>query len=172
MLNQILYSNRLLIKDIEKEDFPFINNMYKDMDFYFYAIGHNTNFSEKYFRQLTQDDKRLNFFCAARRLSDNRFVGCIEGSVHWERKRTLWIASIMIYKEFCRNGYGTELVTAIINYLKLQYHIEYVCASVAEKNDIGKNFWSQLGFSPIKTISRYDDQQIMFGNIHLYCKNA
>lgn len=44
----------------------------------------------------------------------------------------------MIYKEFCRNGYGTELVTAIINYLKLQYHIEYVCASVAEKNDIGK----------------------------------
>ena len=172
MLDRRIYSNRLLIKDIEKEDFPFINDMYKDMDFYFYAIGHNTNLCEKYFKQLIKGDNRLNFFCIAKLLSDSRSVGCIEGSVHLGSKKILWINSIMIHKEFCRHKYGTELVMATIDYFKSQYQIEYVCVSVAEKNDAGKKFWAKLGFSTIKTISRYDTQQIMYGNIHVYCKSA
>ena len=172
MLDNVIYSNRLLIKDIEKKDLPFIKHMYQDMDFYLYAIGHNTNLCEKYVKQFEKDDERQNFFCVAKLISDHRPVGCIEGTIHYGRKKVLWISSVMIHKEFCRKRYGTELVTEIMNFFKSQCEIECVCVSIAEKNDIGVRFWSKLGFSPIKTISRYDAQQIMFGNILIYCKNA
>lgn len=172
MLKDVIYSKRLLIRDIKENDFSFVNNMYKDLNFYFYAVGSSTNLSKKYYNYFTNKDDKYTFFCIANLLENNNLVGCVECNIYCGKMKILWITSIMIDKEFCRKGYGTELVLKLIDYFKLEHKIDYVCASVAGKNKIGKMFWSNLDFKIINTISRYDTQQLMFGDILIYCKVA
>lgn len=172
MLKIDIHSDRLSIKDIQKSDVSFINSMYQDFDFYFYAIGSHTNLCEKYFEQFTEQDNVHSFFCTAKLIEDSYSIGCIRGNIYSDKRKILWITSIMIHKEFCRKGFGTELVMNIINFFKLKHEIEYVCVSVAGRNEMGAKFWEKIGFSVIKTIARYDTKKFMFGDIKVYCKTA
>ena len=155
MIKEVIYSKRMLIRDLENNDFNFINSFYNDYSFYKYAIGPSMEMTKEKFNSIIKNNTSHinNFYCVSKLIDKDIYIGTIKGCVYNCNNKILWIHSIMISKDYLKKGYAKELFESIVNYFKLKLNIEWIYISVSEKNDTGAIFWQRQGFAEFKTIN-------------------
>lgn len=88
----------------------------------------------------------------------NEFAGIISGTI---LGKTLWIRQLAVHPSFRRRGLGTRSAGLVLQYAGEMYRAELAYLSVVEDNAAGLGFWSKLGFTRTRRISKVlsDDEK-------------
>lgn len=81
----------------------------------------------------------------------NKLAGIISGTI---LGRTLWIRQLAVHPGCRKRGLGTRSAELVLKYARERYQAEVAYLSVVEDNAAGLGFWSKLGFTRIKRISK------------------
>lgn len=77
---------------------------------------------------------------------NNELVGVFKGRLELENKKELFIWLFIIKKELRNEGYGSEIVSGVIEYFIRQYTIDTIKVGVVQNNLEGISFWDSKGF--------------------------
>ncbi len=156
MLSVHIDFKQLIIKDIKKRDLPYMIKWYNDKKEYQYATGLNTPI---FLQQLTQRYMALihtesAFYVGIYLKGTGEMIGLFKGSVRKEKVVALWIDSIIIDKQYRRQGYATLSLQAMITHFKEYAYISKVYISVVEHNLAGIKFWHANDFEVAQKMSK------------------
>lgn len=105
---------------------------------------------------VIQSDVKDNEFVSGIYLSGaaagrNNLAGIISGTI---LGKTLWIRQLAVHPGCRRCGLGTRSAGLVLQYARERYQAELAYLSVVEDNAAGLGFWSRLGFTRTKRISK------------------
>ncbi len=83
--------------------------------------------------------------------SQNKFAGIISGTI---MGKTLWIRQLAVHPGCRRQGLGTRSAGLVLQYAGERYRAELAYLTVVEENAAGLEFWSKLGFTRTKRLSK------------------
>ncbi len=159
MLSLNYQLDNLIFKDITKDDFVNVLNLYNQNDNNIYATGIDRRMSiedinEKYLEVLVNSHE---FFTGIFADEDGilHLIGVIKGRIEYENSEEAWISSILVDNGYQRQGIGTRSVLALIDVLNKSYDVKRFFIGIIAGNSIGMNFWQNLEFSYFRTIEQY-----------------
>lgn len=161
MLTINLCNENLFFKNINKDDLLEVLKLYNQNDKNMYATGRDTpmsyeDISQKYLEVLVNSHEFFaGIFIIHPDNSSQKMVGVIKGRIDYDNNEEAWISSLLIDSSHQKNGIGTKVVGSILKMLKDTYDIKAVLVGTLSGNYIGREFWSKIGFSYIRTIEQY-----------------
>lgn len=84
--------------------------------------------------------------------STGTFIGCC--GIHNITKESIEVG-LWLKKNAQGKGFGTEIVTALIEFLENNFTFEYILYPVDEKNIASKRIPEKLGFMPVKKYKKF-----------------
>lgn len=161
MLTINLNNENLFFKDINKDDLQEVLKLYNQNEINIYATGIDRPMSyedicQKYLEVLVNSHEFFaGIFICNEDCTKNQMIGVIKGRIDYDNNEEAWISSLLIDSSYQKNGIGTKSVSAILKMLKDTYDIKTVMIGTLSGNHIGREFWSKIGFSYIRTIQQY-----------------
>ncbi|HOR85701.1 MAG TPA: GNAT family N-acetyltransferase [Bacillota bacterium] len=159
MLSLNYQSDNFIFRDITKEDFADVLNLYNQNDQNIYATGIDRRMSyndinEKYLEVLVNSHE---FFTGIFLDKDGylQLIGVIKGRIDYENSEEAWISSILVDNRYQRQGIGTTAVETLIDILNKNYDVKRLYIGIIAGNSIGRHFWQKLDFCYFRTIEQY-----------------
>jgi ribosomal protein S18 acetylase RimI-like enzyme len=107
------------------------------------------------------------FYCIRQ---NNTLIGFLDYYLEYKQKNTAYICSIYIKEKYRKEGFGKEVIDAIVKKFTL-IGINKIHLHVSLRNAIGLNFWVKQGFNHIRNVE-YNGNLLPenFGGIELIKK--
>lgn len=144
-MNNILQcsSKRFYIKKISDKDYKTIHTLCVADNFYKYAKSTN------YFSRDINKGNLFNF--TANDLDSHTFIGQIKGYFPIAGNN-LWIQTLLVSKDYLRQGYGTEIFGNTMEIFSSRSIINKIYLTCFKENTVGIYFWEKLGFKKAKEL--------------------
>lgn len=164
-------TKRLIISPLTESNYENITKLYSGLK--------NDGIAVDVFGKITEDEVEKGFKFVTRtetgfnlmaKLKDEKdFVGYLKG--YLLEGRGLWIYTLAVVESFRRKGYGRELISAVSDYMRVSYGINFICLSVVDSNKTAKNFWEALGFKSDKILIKSGLVKDELSKINIYAKH-
>lgn len=146
MFNIVFESERLVYRTTDYNSFNYLNKVCNGV---FYRYVKSTD----EYTEASNENSVYSFM--AYNKETHEFIGHIK--CFYPLLDNLWIQMMLVRAEQSRKGYGTEIVTTIIEKFSISGSapLRSVYLTCNSKNQIGIAFWKALGFQKIKDNVKY-----------------
>ena len=149
-IEQTLRGTRISLRNYEKSDLPFLTDMWFDEENGKYLSDPAREYvDERYQRALdTLGESEKGYFLVAELANSNERIG--SACIFPNGDTNVYEIGYCIHKSKWRQGYGSEAVGLIIEWLKA-HGVEKVAAEAATENTASNALLKKLGFALVRT---------------------
>lgn len=150
-------TNRCTIKNIKEEDINDISILYQDKETRKYLGG--TIPKEEAIIKINEIINNKENVYTIRDKNNKDFIGLLYLAKYYDEVNIELSYELLSNKY--RQGYATECLLQILNYLK-EIGIKKVVAETQKKNKNSIKLLEKLGYKKIKELKRFNEEQIVF----------
>ncbi len=148
--------NTIFLSDIRKDNLEYILPWYNKIEDFIYATGLDVPIAiedllKKYEKILKCNDE----FFVGIYINQDEMIGILQGKLHYQSRKAVWITTIVIARAFQRKGYGRNAIELLLSHLKHSEQIKSAYLAVIEENIKGRLFWTRLKFQSLKRIEKH-----------------
>ena len=142
----VLYSERLVLREIEEKDTDFIVNIRSDPQIYQYFLNPHQITKEEHLiwfhQQYAYDANRINWLALTKDMEQTGLFGVQRENVESNKAEISYI----LHPNHYGKGYAKEAVERIIEYCRHEWHSEWILAEIHENNHSSIQFVEKMGF--------------------------
>ena len=154
----VLETERCLIKTMNRKDKQDLHRLCDDVNVWTYLGGQGTALHNR---------KRIKYIgfipisnrWTVRRKSDNSFLGEISLTPHHDGNDTE--ISYLFLSEHWGNGYASEAVRAVVNYVFRKKGLDRLVAETQSANVVSCKMLEKLGFDKVENLIRFGAEQTL-----------
>lgn len=149
MISLFTRDNKLSIERFEQGQLPKLLEWYNMSEEYTYATGIHLpvtldELDKKFFGALHNEEEVL---FGIHLILENTLIGMLKCRI---TGNILWINILIIDKDYQNMGYGTAVISLLLNHLKKSNGVKEAFLSVAAGNGKGRAFWLKNGFKEMQ----------------------
>ncbi|MCL2320633.1 MAG: GNAT family N-acetyltransferase [Oscillospiraceae bacterium] len=152
-----LFSDRLRIRNIKKDDMAFLINLEKNplvQKFRNFSLS-DDDIIEMYLEEIESNDEELkdNYVLMVERLLDNTVLGKINISIN-SKYIDEWEIGWIFHPEFWGNGYAVEASKKVIEFFINNLHVHRIISICDSKNIKSENVMIRIGMKKESCIQK------------------